>query len=110
MPRPFPKGYPEMAPDLAVEVVSPSDTAEDLQQKVGEYLVSGTRLVWVIYPDTKSVTVFTPGGQARVLGVQDTLNGEDVLPGFIVPPSPPSSKPSATARAAALWRLALPAA
>lgn len=70
------------APDLAVEVVSPSDTSQDVQAKVSEYLSAGTRLVWVIYPKTRNVVEYRPGGTARVLSEEDFLDGGDVVPGF----------------------------
>lgn len=57
-------GYLEGAPDLAIEVVSPSDTAVAIQQKVTEYLEAGAKRVWVVWPDTKSVTVHRPDGTA----------------------------------------------
>jgi Uma2 family endonuclease len=73
----------DIAPDLAVEVVSPD---EDVFKKVKEYIRSGTRIVWVVYADEKIVDVFTPAqeGEFRVqeLTVNETLDGGDVLPGF----------------------------
>ncbi len=75
-------GYPEMAPDLAVEVVSPNDTAREIQSKVEEWLRAGCRLVWVLYPQTSTATAYQPDGAARLLHTDDTLAGEPVLPGF----------------------------
>lgn len=76
----------DLAPDLAVEVVSPD---EDVFKKVKEYIRSGTRLVWAVYGDDRVVDVFTPTseGEFRVqeLTVSDTLDGGDVLPGFTLP-------------------------
>jgi Uma2 family endonuclease len=69
-------------PDLAFEVVSPNDEAEELNLKVEYYLLAGTRLVWVLYPATRTIHVFRPDGTARRLTVADDLSGEDVLPGF----------------------------
>ncbi|HET7091162.1 MAG TPA: Uma2 family endonuclease [Anaerolineae bacterium] len=77
-----PEGYLPFAPDLAVEVVSPSDTSQDVQAKVSEYLSAGTRLVWVMYPKTRNVVEYRPGGEARVLSEEDFLDGGDVVPGF----------------------------
>ena len=85
VPDPLPQGFWPLAPDLAVEVVSPGDSAVDVQRRVGDFLKAGTRLVWVIYPDTLSATVFHPGGEARVLNREGALDGEDVLPGLRVP-------------------------
>lgn len=79
-----PKGFISGPPDLAVEIVSPGDTAEDIDDKVQDYLAYGTPLVWVIQPKTQSVTVYRSDGTAHVLRVNDTLTGEDVVPGFIL--------------------------
>jgi Uma2 family endonuclease len=75
------EGYIPFAPDLAVEVMSPNDTASEIQKKVMEYLRAGTRLIWVAYPETRSVTVYTPQG-AHIVDENGTLDGGDVLPGF----------------------------
>lgn len=72
----------EGAPDLAVEVVSPGDTVEDVEEKVDDYLTAGTRLVWVVNPKRKTVTVHKPAANPLVLRPQDTLEGADVVPGF----------------------------
>lgn len=69
-------------PDLIVEVVSPNERAGDVETKVGEYLEAGVRLVWVAYPDTKSVHVHTHAGSGVILGPKATIDGGDVLPGF----------------------------
>ncbi len=73
------------APDLAVEVMSPSNSAPDMRDKVQQYLDAGTRLVWVVYPSPtmQYVDVFYPDGTAK--RVTDTPDGEDVLPGFTLP-------------------------
>jgi Uma2 family endonuclease len=76
------RGYPNFAPDLVVEVVSPGDTASEVHEKVMEWLEAGARLVWALYPRTRSVVVHRPGGEARVLRADDTLDAEPVLPGF----------------------------
>ena len=77
--------FVEGAPDLAVEVVSPGDRPSEIAEKVDEYLASGTRLVWVIYPDTRRIAVHDGGRATRLLRVADTLDGGDVLPGFACP-------------------------
>ena len=79
-----PSGFLELAPDLAVEVVSPSDSASDVQSKVEDWLEAGTRLVWVVYPDTRSVTVYRSLHEAEVLSVPDALDGAPVLTDFAV--------------------------
>lgn len=72
------------APDLAVEVLSPSDNPVDVQQKVRDYLDAGSRLVWVIAPQAMTVTVYRADGSARLLRERETLEGEDVLPGLTI--------------------------
>jgi len=77
------------APDLAVEVRSPSDRTGTVRSKVADYLLSGTRLVWVLDPETSGVTVYGPGIATllapRAIGPDDTLDGGDVLAGFSTP-------------------------
>lgn len=73
------------SPDLAVEVVSPNDRASDVQDKVQDWLRHGTHLVWVVDPRTATVTIYRPDGTANVLKANDTLEGENVLPGFAFP-------------------------
>jgi Uma2 family endonuclease len=77
-----PEGYIQIPPDLAVEVVSPSDHYSKIQTKVRHYMTRGVRLVWVVDPEDRSVTVYHPPGQAAILQEHDTLSGEDVLPDF----------------------------
>jgi Uma2 family endonuclease len=80
-----PEGYWPFAPDLAVEVISPSDRFDDVLTKVQEYLRAGTRLVWVFHPRTKTVTVYRANSEVQLLQGQEELSGEDVLPGFHCP-------------------------
>lgn len=77
----LPDGYIPFAPDLAVEVVSPNDDAEEIHQKVNEYLKAGTRLVLVAYPKSQTIVVHTTEG-SKTLEKDDLLDGGDVLPGF----------------------------
>jgi Uma2 family endonuclease len=77
----LPERFAEFPPDLAVEVVSPGDTAGDVHQKVREYLDAGTRIVWVLWPEFKSLT-WHAGRGSQELGADDVLDGGDVLPGF----------------------------
>ncbi len=73
----------QLAPDLAVEVASENQFAPGMGAKAHTYLTFGTRLVWVIWPRYKRVDVWHPGDDAPIaLGVSDTLDGEDVVPGF----------------------------
>jgi Uma2 family endonuclease len=73
------------APDLTVEILSPTDVGADIQQKVRDYLDAGARLVWLIAPESKTVTVYRADGSARLLRDQDTLQGDTVLPGLAIP-------------------------
>lgn len=70
---------------MAVEVLSPSDNPLEVQQKVRDYLEAGGRLVWVVAPEAKTVTVYRADGSARLLREQDQLDGEGVLPGLMIP-------------------------
>lgn len=78
----FPRVFWKVSPDLAVEVVSPSNTRAEIREKVLEYLAAGTRLVWVVEPRRRSVTAYRSRTEVRVLKGADTLSGLDVLPGF----------------------------
>jgi Uma2 family endonuclease len=80
-----PDGYLAGAPDLAVEVLSPSDDPVDVQQKVRDFLESGALLVWIVAPRARTVTVYRPDGSARLLRDQEVLDGEQVLPGLAIP-------------------------
>lgn len=75
------EGYNPNPPELAVEVVSPNDDNEKLLIKVSNYLAART-VVWIVRPGTHKVEVHAPGQPVRVLGIQDTLDGGQVLPGF----------------------------
>ena len=81
-PGRFLDGFLPLAPDLAVEIVSPSESAEAVQEKVKDYLDAGTEQVWLLYRPTRSVVVHCHGGDSRVLYVGDFLDGGDVVPGF----------------------------
>ena len=78
------EGFFDGPPDLAIEVISPSDTDEDVEAKVLEYLRYGTRLVWIIRPRTRTITTYRSLSSIRLLTETDVLEGEDVLPGFSV--------------------------
>jgi Uma2 family endonuclease len=77
-----PRGHARIPPDLAVEVVSPNDLAEDIDARITDYLGAGVKLLWVLYPATRSVYIFRPDGSAARLTAAGTLGGEDVLPDF----------------------------
>ena len=80
------KGYNSVAPDLVVEVEYPTSTKSQraLTRKIINYMAAGT-LVWVVYPDEKSVEVYAPGQSVQILTVDDELDGGTVLPGFRLP-------------------------
>jgi Uma2 family endonuclease len=77
-----PVGYFEMAPDLAVEVLSPSNTSKQILAKLREYFAKGVRIVWVIAPEDRTVTIYRNELEGRLLHESATITGEDVLPGF----------------------------
>ncbi|MFL5340927.1 MAG: Uma2 family endonuclease [Gemmataceae bacterium] len=77
-----PEGYPEGTPDLAAEIRSPDQSLGKLRAKAKEFIAAGVRLVWLIDPDARAVTVVRRGRKERVLDEHATLDGEDVLPGF----------------------------
>lgn len=76
------EGHVRIAPDLAVEVVSPNDIAEDIDDKVSEYLRAGVRLVWVIHPKNRTALTYRPDGSISAVAESGTLDGEAVVPGF----------------------------
>lgn len=78
------EGYNPNPPDLAVEVISPTDDERPLRIKVANYLAVGV-LVWVVYPITQEVEVFAPGQSVKIVTRDGTLDGGDVLPGFTLP-------------------------
>jgi Uma2 family endonuclease len=70
------------APDLAVEVNSPSDTVGRIKGKVGQWLENGVRLLWIVSPKMRSVTIYRSLTEVIVLTEKDILDGGDVVPGF----------------------------
>jgi Uma2 family endonuclease len=74
----------EGAPDLAVEVVSPSETAADLQKKIRQYLTAGCQVVWIVYPDSREIEVHDGSGSIHLLSENDTVTASELLPGFAV--------------------------
>lgn len=81
-PGEVPTGFWPLAPDVAVEVLSPSNTAAQMQEKVLEYLEAGSRLVWVVDPRSRTVTVWRPPARGRVLREEEVLDGVDVVRGL----------------------------
>ena len=78
----LPEGWWTTAPDLAVEVLSPSNSAIEMQEKVFDYLAAGTSLVWVVDPHNGTVSVYGPGHESRLLTIGNDLEGGNVVPGF----------------------------
>lgn len=90
------EAIPDLVPDLAVEVLSESNTAKEMQRKLEDYFAAGVRLVWYVDPDRRCVQVYTGVDQVRVVNRNETLTGEPVLPGFSLSlrelfPAPPRS-------------------
>ncbi len=79
--------FAPLAPDLAVEVISPSNTLSEIQEKILDYLDAGTRLAWVVDPGTRTVTVWRSREEIRLVGEDGQLDGEDVLPDLRIPVS-----------------------
>jgi Uma2 family endonuclease len=81
----YPEGpYLRTAPDLAIEILSPSQNIAWLLDKAQFYLLNGARLVWVIDPGAGTIAVLAPGEEGRTLTTGETLDGGEVLPGFSV--------------------------
>jgi Uma2 family endonuclease len=83
--RDFADGYSRRIPDLCVEVKSPSNSEADILDKIAIYLAGGVRLVWLVRPIQRTVTVFRLHHPERILGEDDVLDGDNVLPGFRLP-------------------------
>jgi Uma2 family endonuclease len=78
----IPKAFWRCAPDLAVEVLSPTDVGREVDEKIEDYLGHGVRLVWFVEPAARRVTVHRPGLPPLTLDESETLDGGDILPGF----------------------------
>jgi Uma2 family endonuclease len=76
---------PDLVPDLAVEVLSPSNTKKEMERKLREYFQAGVRLVWFVRPKTRTVDVYTAPEKVRRLRGDQVLDGGAVLPGFTLP-------------------------
>lgn len=75
-------GWPHFAPDVAIEVGSPSNTPAELARKAGEYFANGTRAMWIADPGPRTVVTRRPGVEDQVLGPADALTGDPEIPGF----------------------------
>ena len=82
-------GFVPGAPDIAVEVVSPSNTTTEMERKVGEYLAAGSQRVWVVYPSTvgalSSVVIYRSDGAVQTFTGDEVITDEELLPGFSLP-------------------------
>jgi len=85
LPEAEPRGYPSWAPDLAVEVLAHDDHPADTLEKVAQWLKAGVRLVWLVDAEERTGGVYRADGSEQLLGAEDALDGEDVLPGFSCP-------------------------
>jgi Uma2 family endonuclease len=85
LPDPEPLGFPDLAPDLVVEVLSPGDRPGEILAKVADWLSAGTRLVWVVDPLREVARVYRQDGSETIVTAEAALEGEDVLPGFECP-------------------------
>jgi Uma2 family endonuclease len=78
-------GFGGGAPDLAVEIFSPSDSVRQLMRKVKQYFAAGCHTVWIVYPDRREVHVLEAGGADRLLRAGDLIEAPELLPGFSAP-------------------------
>jgi Uma2 family endonuclease len=77
-----PSGLLTVKPDLVVEVISPDDLAEEISMRLKDYVTGGIPQSWIIYPKSRSVTVFWQNRNVRRLTEEDLLSGEDISPGI----------------------------
>ena len=85
LPEVEPRGYPGWAPDLAVEVLAHDDHPADTLEKVAQWLKAGVQMVWIVDSEKRTARVYRADGSEALLGSDETLDGEDVLPGFRCP-------------------------
>ena len=79
------RSYAQFIPELAVEILSPSNTTAEMREKVAEYLRVGVRLVWIVDPETETVTIHTPDAAPVILPTGAEITGGAVLPDFRCP-------------------------
>jgi Uma2 family endonuclease len=77
-------GHVKIAPDLAIEIISPNDTAYDLEEKLDDYRSAKFGLIWIVYPKHRRIHIYAPGQAVLELREADTLTGGGVLPGFSI--------------------------
>jgi Uma2 family endonuclease len=83
--RPTREPIAPWVPDLVAEIISAGNTRQEMADKLAQYFAAGVRLVWYVYPDTRTVEVYTAVDQCAELGEDGVLTGGDVLPGFELP-------------------------
>jgi Uma2 family endonuclease len=79
------RGFAKGAPDLAVEIFSPSDSVPQLMRKTKQYFVAGCHTVWIVYPETREIHVLEASGADRILRDTDVMEAPELLPGFSIP-------------------------
>lgn len=85
LPAKMPKGFLDLAPDIILEVRSPSDREKNVLAKIQRWLNAGVRIAWELNPQTQILTVHRANRKPQALGIDDTLTGEEILPGFTLP-------------------------
>jgi Uma2 family endonuclease len=89
------EGHITLAPDLVAEVISPNDLAQEVEEKIEDWLGAGVKIVWVVNPEQHTIRVIRKDGGYAFLRMGDTLTAEDVLPGFSCPVAELFKKPGA---------------
>ena len=79
------EGFIEVVPDLVAEVISPNDSAEEVEEKIEMWLAAGVKLLWEVYPNTRTIRAHRPDGTITLIRAADTLTAPDVLPGLSLP-------------------------
>jgi Uma2 family endonuclease len=80
-----PEGFCDTAPDLVVEVISPGDSAREVEAKIKEWFSAGVKLLWEVFPDTRTIRIHRPDGTSSSVQAPGMLTAPDLLPGFAVP-------------------------
>jgi Uma2 family endonuclease len=75
----------KLAPDLAVEIISKGNTRQEMDRKLRDYFAGGVRLVWYVYPTERAVRIYTAAERSATIREPESLDGGDVVPGFILP-------------------------
>ncbi len=81
----LPEGFLDAAPELVVEIISPTDRRRDIRDKISEYFAIGVDRVWLVNPDSCTVLVYRSSSEVKKLKMGDILEGEGILDGFALP-------------------------